>query len=180
MTAARDSAGAASGMLGGLEKWIKPKVELIQTVTTTPNAKAMTLPPRIKVAGRMHVARSSCPAQGTLTENWPGMFTLMMPAQRQLSMQLLSSAGAPPISTVGAPGVQGAGVAGKQGIGVSTPRAAAVAAVTVGFAMEEHVPNGKTFSSGALSIMVAAGAPPAITRPRGRTCKVAGAEPKLH
>jgi hypothetical protein len=180
MVAARDSPGAASGTTGALEKRIKPKVEAIQTVTTTPNAKAMTLPPKIKVAGRMHVVRSSCPAQGTFTENWPGMFTLIMPAQRQLSIQVLSRAGAPPISTVDAPGVHGAGVAGMQGIGVSTPRAAAVAAVTAGLAMEEHVPNDETFSSGTLSIMVAAGAPPAITRRRGRTCNVAGTEPKLH
>jgi hypothetical protein len=124
--------------------------------------------------------RSSYPDQGTFTENWPDMFTLIMPAQRQLSIQVLSRAGAPPIKTVDAPGVHGAGVAGTQGIGVSTPRAAAVAAVTTGLAMEEHVPNGETFSSGTLSIMVAAGAPPAITRARGRTCNVAGTEPKLH
>ena len=35
-----------------------------------------------------------------------------------------------------------------QGIGVSTPRAAAVAAATVGFAIELHIPNGMMFTIG--------------------------------
>jgi hypothetical protein len=54
-----------------------------------------------------------------------------------------------PIKTVGAPGAHGAGVTGMQGIGVNTPRAAVVAAATVGFAMEEQVPKGEMFTMGA-------------------------------
>jgi hypothetical protein len=53
-----------------------------------------------------------------------------------------------PMSTVGDPGVQGAAVTGIQGIGVRTPRAAAVAEATVGFAMELHMPNGMIFTMG--------------------------------
>ncbi len=50
--------------------------------------------------------------------------------------------------TIGAPGAHGAEVAGTQGIGVSTPSAAAVAAATVGFAREEHIPKGMMFFMG--------------------------------
>jgi hypothetical protein len=52
------------------------------------------------------------------------------------------------IIAVGAPGTQGAGVFGMHGIGVSTPRAAAVAAATVGLAGELHMPKGMIFSIG--------------------------------
>src|SRR5205809_4006679 len=85
-----------------------------------------------------------------------------------------------PIKTVGAPGTQGAAVAGMQGMGLSTPRAAAVAAATVGLEGELHMPKGKMLTSGALSMMVAAGGPPAITRLAGSTIRLLGATPKLH
>jgi hypothetical protein len=90
------------------------------------------------------------------------------------------SAGILPISTVGDPGTQGAAVTGTQGMGVSTPRAAAVAAATVGFEGELHMPNGGIFTMGALSMMVAAGGPPAITQFAGNTTRLLGATPKLH
>jgi hypothetical protein len=93
---------------------------------------------------------------------------------------LLSSAGIPPIKAVGAPVTQGAGKTGTQGIGVSTPSAAAVAAATVGFDGDEHIPNGSTFTMGLLSIMFAAGGPPAIVLFCGNTTKLLGAAPKLH
>lgn len=67
----------------------------------------------------------------------------MTPPQLHISLQVLSTAGIPPINTVGIPGIHGAAVAGTQGIGVSTPNAAAVAEATVGFAMLEHIPKGK-------------------------------------
>ena len=76
--------------------------------------------------------------------------------ERRLSA---SNAGAEPIRTAGEPGVQGAGVTGKHGIGVRTPRAAAVAAATAGFAGEIHIPKGATFVIGLLSRTVAAGTP---------------------
>jgi len=50
---------------------------------------------------------------------------------------------------VGFPGVHGADKHGMQGIGDKTPKAAAVAAATVGFAMEWHIPNGRIFLNGA-------------------------------
>jgi hypothetical protein len=66
-------------------------------------------------------------------------------------------------------------------MGVSTPKAAAVAAATVGFAMELHTPNGGIFAIGAKSIIDAARRPPVITGiPLGITISELGATPKLH
>jgi hypothetical protein len=93
-------------------------------------------------------------------------------------VQELVNAGMPPISTVGEPGFQGV-VTGMHGIGVSTPRAAAVAAATIGLANELHIPNGGMFTIGIESIMFAAGAV-ASTRLFGSTFNTAGAKPKLH
>src|SRR5205823_3204085 len=97
-----------------------------------------------------------------------------------ISFELLSSAGIPPINAVGAPGTHGAGKTGTQGMGVNTPSAAAVAAATVGLAIDEHIPNGRTFTIGLLSMILAAGGPPAIVRFCGNTTNVLGATPKLH
>jgi hypothetical protein len=84
-----------------------------------------------------------------------------------------------PIRTVGAPGTHGAGVAGTHGMGVNTPRAAAVAAATVGFAGDEHIPNGMMFISGLLSMIFASGVL-VSTRLAGKTTRLLGAAPKLH
>jgi hypothetical protein len=84
-----------------------------------------------------------------------------------------------PISTVGEPTTHGEAVAGTQGIGVKTPRAAAVAAATVGLAIDEHMPKGIMFTKGAWSMMVASGGP-VVVRFWGSTTKVLGAAPKLH
>jgi hypothetical protein len=54
-----------------------------------------------------------------------------------------------PIMTVGEPGAHGAGVTGMQGMGVRTPMAAAVAAATVGLAMDVHIANGGILTTGA-------------------------------
>jgi hypothetical protein len=70
-------------------------------------------------------------------------------------------------------------VTGMQGIGVRTPSAAAVAAATVGFAREMHMPKGGMFTIGAQSMIVAAGVP-AIVLLIGRTFNVEGARPKGH
>jgi hypothetical protein len=69
----------------------------------------------------------------------------------------LFNAGILAISTVGDPGAQGAGVIGIHGMGVNTPNAALVAAATVGFANDEHMANGKIFTIGILSIILASG-----------------------
>lgn len=47
-----------------------------------------------------------------------------------------------------------------QGCGVSTPSAAAVAAATVGFAKDVHIPQLPTLLMGAQSAMLATGFPP--------------------
>lgn len=73
---------------------------------------------------------------------------VITPPQLHINMEELLRAGMFPMSTVGDPGVQGAAVTGIQGIGVRTPRAAAVAEATVGFAMELHMPNGMIFTMG--------------------------------
>lgn len=84
-----------------------------------------------------------------------------------------------PIKAVGDPGTHGAGVTGMHGMGVNTPSAAAVAAATVGFDGDEHMPNGRIFTIGLLSIMFASGTP-VIVRFCGKTIRVLGAKPKLH
>src|ERR1700712_1843280 len=87
--------------------------------------------------------------------------------------------GTPPIIVFGAIGNHGAGIAGTHGIGVNTPRAAAVAAATTGFAMDWHMPNGVMLAIGATSVMVATGRP--STRGRGATTiRVEGARPNVH
>lgn len=92
----------------------------------------------------------------------------------------LFNAGLFPINTVGEPGNHGAGITGKHGMGVSTPNAAAVAAATIGFARLLHIPNGGMFTKGLLSIIVAAGDPPANVLSVGSTTRELGASPKLH
>ena len=87
----------------------------------------------------------------------PGFVICMIPPYAHISFDVWFSAGFPAISTVGLPGAQGAVVTGIQGIGVNTPKAAAVAEATCGFARELHIPNGITFFIGTLSIIVAIG-----------------------
>jgi hypothetical protein len=70
--------------------------------------------------------------QGTITVNWPGTLMEMTPPHMHISLELLFNAGILPSRTVGAPGSQGAMVMGIQGMGVRAPKAAAVAATTIG------------------------------------------------
>ena len=70
------------------------------------------------------------------------------PPQAQLRVQVLFNAGMFPTNTSGVPGTHGAGVTGIHGMGVNTPKAADVAAATVGLANEEHIPNGKILTMG--------------------------------
>jgi|SRR5471030_56802 len=103
----------------------------------------------------------------------------MTPAHEHISLLLWFKAGRLPINTVGAPATHGPAGIGMQGIGVSTPSAAAVAAITIGFDGLAHRPNGGTLTMGAKSMMVAAGVP-VRTRLAGNTTSVDGAAPKLH
>lgn len=82
-------------------------------------------------------------------------------------------------STVEEPGAHGAVVTGMQGMGVKTPKAAAVADATDGFAIELHIAKGMIFSIGTLSMMLAMGGV-VMTFFFGRTVKERGAVPKLH
>ena len=97
----------------------------------------------------------------------------------QVQVEELFNAGMLPSMTVAEPGAQGATVAGIHGMGVRTPRAAAVAAATVGLAMDMHMPKVGMFTIGLLSMILAAGAP-TFVRLSGRTVSALGAAPKLH
>ena len=103
----------------------------------------------------------------------------MTPPQLHMSFDESLSAGMLAISTVGHPGIQGAVVIGTQGIGVNTPKAAAVAEATVGFASEEHIANGRIFIIGTLSMIFAAG-DVASTLFVGMTVSALGAAPNEH
>jgi hypothetical protein len=94
-------------------------------------------------------------------------------------VQLLFNAGILAINEVAEPGTQGATVFGIQGIGVSTPKAAAVAAATIGLAIELHIAKGGMFAIGMLSIILAAGMLLVRTLFFGNTIKVEGAIPKV-
>lgn len=97
-----------------------------------------------------------------------------------MHIDVLVNAGIPPAWTVGEPGAHGAGTTGVHGIGVSAPRAAAVAAATIGFAMLVHMPNGMMFVKGIVSAMLATGWLPAINRFTGSTISIPGARPNVH
>jgi hypothetical protein len=103
---------------------------------------------------------------------------VITPPQEHIQVEVLLRAGMPPIMQVAEPGVQGA-VTGMQGMGVRTPNAAAVAAATVGLAMDMHIAKGGMLTIGAQSIIVAAGVP-AIVLLVGSTDRTEGAMPKEH
>jgi len=115
-----------------------------------------------------------------MTVNCPGRLIEMTPPHMHMSLELLLSAGMLPSNTVGAPGTQGAMVMGMQGMGTNTPSAAAVAAATMGLAIDWHMPKGMTLAMGLLSMMLAAGGPPAITMLTGMTIREPGATPNVH
>src|SRR6266850_5770316 len=102
----------------------------------------------------------------------------MTPPHAHISLDVLLSAGIFASMTVGEPTIHGAGVTGTHGIGVNTPRAAVVAAATVGFDGELHIPKGMMFTIGIWSMMLASGVP-VITRFCGSTTNELGATPKL-
>ncbi len=103
----------------------------------------------------------------------------MTPPQIHISWLVLFSAGALHNITVGAPGTHGAGVLGIQGMGVDTPKAAAVAAATIGLEGDWHMPNGGMFIIGTWSMMLAAIMLLVITV-LGVGTRLLGATPKVH
>ena len=78
----------------------------------------------------------------------PGLVIWITPPHRHMSLLELFNAGKLAMSTVGEPGTQGATVLGTQGMGVRTPRLAAVAEATVGFARDWHIPKGMMLTIG--------------------------------
>jgi hypothetical protein len=118
-------------------------------------------------------------AHGMSCVVWPESVKVITPAQMQLSVELTSSAGALHNTTVAAPGVQGAGVTGIHGIGVGVPMAAAVAAATMGFDGDWHMPKGGILSIGTLSRILAA-MTLLVRTVLGVGFKTLGAMPKLH
>ena len=102
----------------------------------------------------------------------------LTPPHMQVQVEALFSAGMPPSMTVAEPGAQGAAGFGTHGIGVRTPRAAAVAAATVGLDGDMHMANGGIFTTGMLSMMLAAGAPTMVLL-AGSTLSALGAAPKV-
>lgn len=103
----------------------------------------------------------------------------IVPAQAQRHVELELRAAQPPTSVVGEPGTHGAGRFGMHGAGVNTPRAAAVAAITAGFAGLRQRPNGFTFSIGTLSKIVAIGWFVTVEA-EGITVSAVGVAPMLH
>ncbi len=91
-----------------------------------------------------------------------------------------TSTGALFTTAVGAIGVHVPAITGTHGIGVNTPRAAAVAAATVGFAMDVHIPNGIMLKHGLQSMIFAAGRLLAYTQLTGGTTNDDGARPNEH
>src|SRR3954468_5551205 len=108
------------------------------------------------------------------------MVMVMTPPNEQTQVEPDTSAGLPPIVVCGAVGIQVPAIAGTHGIGVSTPSAAAVAAATVGLAMEEHMPNGGMLTIGTMSAIAPAGRPSMVTLLIGRMLSVVGAMPNEH
>jgi hypothetical protein len=104
---------------------------------------------------------------------------LITPPHMHMHVEVLFNAGIPPSIIVADPGTHGAVVAGMQGMGVNTPKAAAVAEATVGFAMDMHIPKVGIFVMGIMSMMLAAGVPHMV-RLAGRTTSEDGAMPKEH
>jgi hypothetical protein len=91
----------------------------------------------------------------------------------------LFSAGWLPIKTVGDPGAHTL-VTGVQGIGTKTPKAAAVAAATAGFAMLMQRVNGVISANGVADIMLLPGTETPIVKLKGNVSSMLGAIPKLH
>ncbi len=101
----------------------------------------------------------------------------MFPPHIHIHLSPPEITGIPPNKQVGLAGIQGATIAGTQGIGVKTPRAAAVAAATVGLERVLHIPNVEIFTIGMKSVIVATDNPAANTGNLGSTANDTGATP---
>jgi hypothetical protein len=104
----------------------------------------------------------------------------MTPPQAHTTRDVWPWVGILAINRVGLLGTQGAGITGRHGMGTNTPKAAAVAAATMGLAKDMHIPKGGMLAMGFCSIILAAGFLHTITRATGSTTWDAGATPKEH
>ncbi len=104
----------------------------------------------------------------------------MDPAHAQAQTETSVSAARSFTVTTSLPGVHGPRTTGTHGCGVSAPSDAAVARATCGFAVERHIPKGRTFATGMKSCTVASGRAWSSTPCCGGTKRLAGAAPMLH
>ena len=116
---------------------------------------------------------------GIIVCTCPGNEIVTTPPKPQIAIDVLFKAGMPPSIKVGEPGAQ-TDVTGVHGIGVRTPKAAAVAAATAGFAKLMHMPKGITSAKGVAEFIFPAGISLLVVRERGSTSRTLGAIPKLH
>ena len=127
---------------------------------------------------RAAVGEPKALVQGIVSVVVPAKLIVITPPKAQLHIDELFNAGLPPTIIVGDPGAHGATVLGMHGPGVSTPKAAAVNDAVAGLARLLHRPNGKMFTNGLLSMMLAAGLFSNITGgPVGTTSSVPGVNP---
>lgn len=77
------------------------------------------------------------------------------------------------------PGFQGVFVSGMQGTGTNSPEALALAATTLGFAGDRHMPKPIRLSMGLWSMMLAMGAPRSGLSSEGSTVRGQVVAPKV-
>jgi hypothetical protein len=102
-----------------------------------------------------------------------------MPPQLHIIIESLSNIGLLFRITVGLIGIHGAAIIGIHGIGVKIPKAAAVAAATMGLAKLMHIPNGIIFKKVTLSKIEPHGKLQK-NEAVGNTTKGEGAAPNAH
>ena len=92
----------------------------------------------------------------------PGTVILIDPAPKpHIMVASFVRQGFPPTKTFGFDGIQVPAGTIVHGCGVSTPKAAAVADATAGFANDVHIPKGCKFTYGCISCIVPMGLPSA-------------------
>jgi len=111
---------------------------------------------------------------------WPALEMEMLPPHMHVSLDESLSAFSFLTFTVAQPGLHGEVVLGTQGAAVGVPKAAAVAAITAGFALALHITKVGTFTIGLWSMVVAAGWLQTLTFFTGSTVSTAGPVPMEH
>ncbi len=115
-----------------------------------------------------------------MTVNCPGDIIFITPPHIHIHLSPIFKAGKFPHKTFGDEGIHGLTVIGIQGIGVKTPKAAVVAAKTVGFARLVHIAKGEILIIGANPIIFPIGRFDAKTLSIGKNLTGIGDIPKEH